>query len=240
MQQQILHLLCLSGTCRVRFSGREHFLEQGSVIIAMASHVSAIEPAAGSRLHRLLLPADWQAACMPRSSYGTCGWLHLFMHPLFRLEGEALRVVEHDFLDVLFRQASTPEAYRDEAILGAMRLLYLDVMNAHAQLFGGEEASLRSADIMSRFIQMLEGGAYRTQRTVAYYAAELCVTPKHLHKVSTDVSGRSPSYWIQQFTIMEIRHLLHHAKLTAKQVAVRLNFDTPSHMSRYMKRQAPA
>ncbi len=205
-------------------------------MIAMASHVGNISPSPDCQLLQLLLPADWQASCMPGSSYGVCGWLHLFMHPIFQLEGDTLAIVKHDFEDVAFRSEHTPDAYREEAVRQGMRALYLDVMNAHAALFEHEEATLRSADIMSRFIRMLEAGTYRTHRDVAFYAGELCVTPKHLHKVSTQVSGRTPSYWIRQFTMMEIKHLMMHRKLTAKEVADRLNFDNTSHFSRYISR----
>ena len=205
-------------------------------MIAMASHVGRIEPSEGCQLCQLLLPAEQQVDCMPHSSYGTCGWLHLFMHPIFQLDGDALTILRRDFEDVVFRSAHTPEAYRQEAVLQSMRILYLDAMNAHAALFEHEEASQRSADIMSRFIRMLEGGSYRQHRTVAYYAQELCVSAKHLHKVSTQVSGRTPSYWIQQFTVMEIKHLLKHGKLTAKEVAAKMNFDNISHFSRYLNR----
>ena len=203
-------------------------------MIAMASHVGNIRPSADCQLYQLLLPADQQAGCMPHSSYGTCGWLHLFMHPIFRLEGDMLAILEHDFQDVAFRTEHTPLAYRQEAVMQGMRTLYLDAMNAHAVLFQHEESSQRAADIMSRFIQMLEGGSYRQHRMVAYYAQELCVTPKHLHKISTQVSGRTPSYWIQQFTVMEIRHLLRHRKLTAKEISDKMNFDSLSHFSRYV------
>ena len=236
MQQQILHLLCTAGTCRLHFSGREHQLTVGCCMIAMASHVGNISPLPDCQLLQLLLPAEQQASCMPSSSYGVCGWLHLFMHPIFQLQGDALAVVEHDFKDVAFRSEHTPDDYRHEAVLQGMRALYLDVMNAHAALFEHEEATLRAADIMSRFIRMLESGTYRTHRDVAFYAGELCVTPKHLHKISTQVSGRPPSYWIRQFTMMEIKHLLMHGKLTAKEVASKLNFDNTSHFSRYLSR----
>ena len=100
-------------------------------MIAMASHVGNIRESKDCQLLQLLLPADQQVNCMPHSSYGTCGWLHLFMHPIFQLEGEALTILEHDFKDVAFRSEHTPEAYRQEAILQSMRTLYLDVMNAH-------------------------------------------------------------------------------------------------------------
>ena len=203
-------------------------------MIAMASHVGNIRPSEDCQLYQFMLPADQQASCMPHNSYGTCGWLHLFMHPIFQLEGETLALLEHDFLDVAFRSEHTPEAYRGEAVLQSMRMLYLDAMSAHEALYEREEVTWRAADIMSRFIQMLEAGSYRQHRTVAYYAQELCVTPKHLHKISTRVSGRTPSHWIQQFTVMEIRHLLMHRKLTAKEVADMMNFDNVSHFSRYV------
>lgn len=232
--QDILHLLCTAGSCQLHFSGHEHTLTPGCCMIAMASHVGNIRPSEDCKLYQLLLPADQQASCMPNSSYGTCGWLHLFMHPIFQLNDDALAILEHDFKDVSFRMEHTPEAYRKEAVLQSVRTLYLDAMSVHAILFERQEATLRSADIMSRFIQMLEGGSYRQHRTVAYYAQELCVTAKHLHKISTQVSGRTPTYWIQQFTIMEIRHLLMHKKLTMKEIAERMNFDNASHFSRYV------
>lgn len=234
MQQQILHLLCTAGTCQLHFSGHEHTLTPGCCMIAMASHVGHIQPSEDCQLLRLLLPADQQASCMPHTSYGICGWLHLFMHPIFQVDGERRIILEHDFRDVSFRMERTPEPYRQAAVLQSMRMLYLDVMNVHASLFEREEATQRAAVFMSRFIQMLEGGSYRQHRTVAYYAQELCVTPKHLHKISTQVSGRTPSYWIQQFTVMEIRHLLMHRKLTAKEIADKMNFDSVSHFSRYV------
>lgn len=234
MQQHILHLLCTLGTCRLHFSGHEHTLTQGYMVIAMASHVRIIELSEDCRLYQLLLPADQQATCMPHSSYGICGWLHLFMHPVFLLEGESLTLIEHDFQDVAFHYSHTPKVYRQESFLQSMRILYLDVMNAHAALFEHKETSHRAADIMSRFIRMLEGGSYRQYRTVSYYAQKLCVTPKYLHKISTQVSRRTPSYWIQQFTVMEIRHLLIHRKLTAKEIVEKMNFDNVSHFSRYV------
>jgi len=232
--QQILHLLCTAGSCQLHFSGHEHTLSAGGCMIAMASHVGQMHLSEDCHLYQFLLPADQQARCMPQNSYGTCGWLHLFMHPIFKLEGNSLAILEHDFRDVEFRVVHTPEEYRQEAILQSMRTFYLDVMSAHASLFEQEVATQRAADIMSRFIRMLECGSYREFRTVAYYASQLCITPKYLHKISTQVSGRNPSYWIQQFTMMEIKHLMMHRKLSVKEILERLNFDNASHFSRYV------
>lgn len=62
-------------------------------MIVIASHVGSIRPSDDCQLYRFLMPADWQAGLMPHSSYGVCGWLHLFMHPIFQL-GDALAIID--------------------------------------------------------------------------------------------------------------------------------------------------
>lgn len=234
MQQQVAHILCTQGTCRIHFCGHEFQLERGQCMIAVASHVGNMEQSADCILRTLTITAEQQMSSMPRDSYGICGGLHLFMHPIFRLNEEELRLVEHDMQEVGYRLANTPESYRDASFLRSLELLYMDVMNAHSRLFEKEKVSWHTAKTMTQFIQMLKDGNFRQHRTVEYYAQELCVTPKHLHKISKKVSGRPPSYWIQQFTVMEIRHLLMHKKMTQKEISDRMGFDNVSHFNRYV------
>lgn len=232
--QQIVHFLCTQGTCSLYFCGQDYVLHPGDCMIVVNSHVGRVIPSEDCVLHRLLITSEQQDKCMPYTNYGICASLHLFIHPIFHLEGEMLRLVEHDFQEVEFRMQHTPQEYREEAVIQSLKMLYLDALNAHCALFQKEEATQRTATLMSQFIQLLEKGEYRQNRTVDYYADKLCITPKYLHKVSTQISGRTPSYWIQKFTVMEIRHLMHHEKLTAKEISDRLNFDTVPHFNRYV------
>lgn len=234
MKQQVVHILCLQGSCRVHFSGHDFLLEKGSCMIAVASHVGRMEQSPDCVLHTLTIPTEHQMLCMPRDSYGICGGLHLFMHPIFTLSEEELSLIEHGLTEVEYRMAYTPEAYRDAAYMRSLELLYMDVMNAHSRQFQREKVSQRAAGIMTRFIQMLKDGYFRQNRTVEYYADVLCITSKHLHKISTMISGRPPSYWIQQFTVMEIRHMLMHKKMTQKEISDKMGFDSVSHFSRYV------
>lgn len=93
---------------------------------------------------------------------------------------------------------------------------------------------MQGAQVLSRFFSMLEGGAYRTQREVAYYASVLCVVPKYLSELCMKFSGYSANYWIKRFTVQEIKRLLKDKSLTIVEIADKLNFSSPSYLNRYV------
>ena len=88
---------------------------------------------------------------------------------------------------------------------------------------------------MDRFVAMLERSDYREHRDVAWYASELCVTPKYLSEICKRVSGQSANYWINRYTAMELSHLLKDRSLTLTDIADRFNFASLSHFSRYVQ-----
>ena len=40
---------------------------------------------------------------------------------------------------------------------------------------------------------------YRTHRDIAYYADQLCVTPKYLSETCKSISGCGAAYWINRY-----------------------------------------
>ena len=93
---------------------------------------------------------------------------------------------------------------------------------------------MQGAQVLARFFSMLEGGTYRTQREVSYYASVLCVVPKYLSELCIKFSGVPANYWIKRFTIQEVKKLLRDKSLTIVQIADRLNFSSPSYLNRYV------
>ena len=88
---------------------------------------------------------------------------------------------------------------------------------------------------MDRFVAMLEHSDYREHRDVAWYASELCVTPKYLSEICKRVSDQSANYWINRYAAMELSHLLKDRSLTLTDIADRFNFASLSHFSRYVQ-----
>lgn len=73
-------------------------------------------------------------------------------------------------------------------------------------------------------------------RDAAFYAGQLCITPRHLAKVIRQTTGQVPSYWITDFTIRELKSLLCSTSLSVTQLSDRLNFPDSSFLARYFRR----
>lgn len=96
-------------------------------------------------------------------------------------------------------------------------------------------SATRYEEMTGSFFGLLHA-AFHTHRDAAFYAGQLCITPRHLAKVIRQTTGQVPSYWIADFTIRELKSLLCSTSLTVTQLADRLNFPDSSFLARYFRR----
>ena len=120
-------------------------------------------------------------------------------------------------------------------MIAVLQMLFIDFFEFHSRIYGEANLSAQTASVMDRFVAMLERSDYREHRDVAWYASELCVTPKYLSEICKRVSGQSANYWINRYAAMELSHLLKDRSLTLTDIADRFNFASLSHFSRYVQ-----
>lgn len=94
----------------------------------------------------------------------------------------------------------------------------------------------RSEEYFHRFIQILNEH-YKRERTLSFYAEQLCITPKYLTTLIKKVSGRSASEWIDSYVILEAKNLLRYSSMSIQEVAYHLNFPNQSFFGKYFKHQ---
>lgn len=73
------------------------------------------------------------------------------------------------------------------------------------------------------------------ERTVAFYAGRLYISPKYLSKVVMDVSGRHPTDWIRDHVLLNAKTLLRSSDYSVQQVSDMLSFPNPSFFGKYFK-----
>lgn len=83
----------------------------------------------------------------------------------------------------------------------------------------------------------LVGQHSKTERSVAFYANALSITPFYLSQITKAFFNDSPKDLINRQVILEIKTRLNLSDLSVAEIAAQLNFDDPSYLCRYFKRE---
>ncbi len=185
----------------------------------------------------------------PHSNYGMKGSMALFNDPILHLNPEQQKVCALDFDYIKRRLALTTHNFHRDAMINAIQCMIIDFFDFHASLYGNEKITSQYADLMERFLALLERGDFRKNRDIGYYADKLCVTTKYLSEVCKKVSGFPANYWINRYTVLDISRQLRD-KNTVLDISRQLRdkkrsfteltdlygFSSPSYFSRYVQK----
>lgn len=97
------------------------------------------------------------------------------------------------------------------------------------------EKQSRANIIFKRFLTLLVEH-YGRERSVAFYASKLCITPKYLGTICRDVSSRMATDIIASAVVLDAKAKLHNSDLTVQEISNSLNFPNASFFGRYFKR----
>ncbi len=97
----------------------------------------------------------------------------------------------------------------------------------------GTEAA-RSKQIFRLFMEELaaDGGIHRS---VSHYADRLCYSAKYISAAIKEVSGHTPTEWINEYVIEQIKYQLKHSDKSIKEIAEMFNFPNQSFFGKYVK-----
>ena len=93
----------------------------------------------------------------------------------------------------------------------------------------------RAEEYFKQFTHLL-GEHFREERSVGFYARQLCITPKYLTTLIKRISGQSVSEWIDNYVILEDKTLLKYSTMSIQEIAYYLNFPNQSFFGSYFKR----
>ncbi|MGN7757920.1 helix-turn-helix domain-containing protein [Chryseobacterium sp. 22532] len=141
----------------------------------------------------------------------------------FSMEFDAIRKEIHS--EVVF----------PELINARVRLLAL-MINLWIEQMHGKSALSDYNNPAFRFHELVET-YYKTQKGVAFYAEELCITPNYLGVLCRKQYKISPLEFIRQRILLEAKKLLHSSNKSIKEIAFELGFNNFSHFSYFFRKQ---
>lgn len=162
--------------------------------------------------------------------------------PIIKME-ESTQELISDHLRLIAKVAiDKGELYNDSvrslvsslvSVLAGIWIKEVDKMSSRNQDYQDTRTSHKRL-VFEQFMKLVTEN-YSRERQMAFYADKLCLSPKYLSKLVKEVSGRHAPEWIDEYVILEAKHLLKYSDMPVKEVVYRLNFPNQTVFYKYFK-----
>lgn len=237
-EEYLCHAYCHGGSCTFSFNDKLYTMQGGDcLIVRRCDLLTGIHEDEDFKVDVVYVSPQFITLATPQSNYGTRGTLALFNNPIMHLSPEQQKVCALNFDYVRRRLAIDTHKFHRDAMINAVQCMIIDFFDFHASIYGTDDTVTQQyAQLMNRFLALLERGDYRRNREIGYYADILCVTPKYLSEVSKKVSGYPAAFWITRYTSLDIARLLRSKRLTFTEISDMFGFSSESYFSRYVQK----
>jgi AraC-like DNA-binding protein len=128
-----------------------------------------------------------------------------------------------------------PHPYQEKMLEG-MLLSFLYFCKAVYERYKTTQTHLSRSQIITRKFEVLVDKLYVDTKNVSDYAEQLSITPNYLTTTVKKVTGKSAKDVIQERLFVESKSLLKFSGLDIAEIAYRLNFQEPTHFTRFFKK----
>lgn len=233
-------ILCIDGTENGTVNLKEMSINKGSLLMTFPNNVLKIEAGYPTATVRgIMLSQDFMRMLQVDVKNSLPLFMRLAYNPLVNLTQEQQEDIERYF-DLLENISNNSNlAHRDEIVRGLLMSMFYrisDTYEQRPQVLDEKERSVRNRreEYFAKFITLLSEN-FKRERTVGFYAEQMCVTPKYLSLLIKDFSGKSAAEWIDSYVITEAKTLLRYSTMSIQEVAYELNFSSQSFFGKYFK-----
>lgn len=167
--------------------------------------------------------------------------LYVHAHPVVKMNDYQLDLLTSYYRLLYAYLGGELDTYHRQIIRSLVRACTMEVMSYLDTLIGSVNQreipkNLSQKDtLLFNFLKLLRESE-DSMREVQYYAAKLCITPKHLSAVCKERSGKTASQWIAELTLERLKHLLLTTDMPVKEVAFRSGFKDVSFFCQYVRK----
>lgn len=159
--------------------------------------------------------------------------------PMLMLDDEEMTLMRRYFDLIHFNTLHNTDAIYVKGISRSLiaaavyQLMQFKVKRADLEPKADRKHSRRS-NYVKEFMYLIHEH-HRRERSVAFYAGKLFISPKYLSLLIKEATGRSAAEWIDEFVILEAKNLLRFSGKNVQQIAYELNFSNQSSFGKYFK-----
>lgn len=232
-------VLCLSGHCSMT-AGHYHFnIQPHSLHFIQPGMINAIEKASDDfQLYMVLFKREFFADMYIKEGVmESILDFNLDFPPISMLNEEDFARV-HEIITQMELEYKRKESFHLKMIQSMlMQLFYFSGRVFQDEMQLQPAAPSRSLQLVQQFRKAVDE-EFMEKRTVQQYADQLFVSAKYLGEIVKKETGETPIKLIHKRLYQEAHYLLNYSYLSVKEISDTLNFDTPSHFSRFFKQFA--
>ena len=221
---------------------QEFRLKKDSLFIFSPKHILQVQSNNRFKAHLIVIAPDF----LKRINIDTKRMMPLFLQfsslpcmELTHTESQSLR----SFISMVEQELKGSETDFSSEIIGGLIAATIykvgDILTHYLTEHPEVDSPIhnRAEEYFRQFTELL-GEHYKHERSVGFYARQLCITPKYLTTLIKRISGKSVSEWIDNYVILEAKTLLKYSNMSVQEIAYYLNFPNQSFFGSYFKRNA--
>ena len=221
---------------------QEFRLKKDSLFIFSPKHILQVQSNNRFKAHLIVIAPDF----LKRINIDTKRMMPLFLQfgslpcmELTHAESQSLR----SFISMVEQELKGSETDFSSEIIGGLIAATIykvgDILTHYLTEHPEVDSPIhnRAEEYFRQFTELL-GEHYKHERSVGFYARQLCITPKYLTTLIKRISGKSVSEWIDNYVILEAKTLLKYSNMSVREIAYYLNFPNQSFFGSYFKRNA--
>lgn len=235
---------CIEGNIQLNINGKEYCLQPGEAFVCLPTMImSNVLLSPQHKVSMIGFSTKFLQQTVKRGKSTEKAMYYLYRNPVFARVSEEKTKDNCNFnlyYQLILDKISNPfHLYRQE-ILGCLFSALFHEMLEGIQKHSDEteetcmEMINRNKHIFKKFMEELtaDGGMHRS---VSYYAGKLCYSAKYISAAIKEVTGRTPTEWINDYAIEQIKYQLEYSDKSIKEIAEMFNFPNQSFFGRYVK-----
>ena len=228
--------LCTEGSARYTIDTEAKEVKKNDVVIISERHVvENLSGSAGLNGLCMVMSMDFYHETVRNVSDISSMLIFSKANPVVSLTEREAEVFKGYFRLLKAKTAETEHPFRRNVVQALVLAMFYDLSGVFRRLrAAGEGRSPRAEVIFTEFIRLVEAH-FRSERRVAWYAEQMCITPKYLAETVRQVSHRTPNEWIDNYVSLELRLLLKNSSKSIKEIASDMNFPNQSFLGKYFK-----
>ncbi|MGI4834178.1 MAG: AraC family transcriptional regulator [Janthinobacterium lividum] len=138
-------------------------------------------------------------------------------------------------LRAIEQKYDAPHPYREEILRSLIHILLHETAPIYSAQQGPAKAMQTRSQLIATSFKQLVNTYYATERSLAFYAGRLCISPKHLAETVKEATGKRAAAWLAEAVLLEAQVLLQNSALTIGQIADTLHFADQSTFGRFFR-----